>query len=403
MHSRLPLQGSATRGQVTLGLAALLLISSAMAADSPSPEAIASFLSSDSKNSEKLVAEQISARIDFLDLSYVDPDREGNNGGWLVGYQKTWDDSKIFVGDEAGRFVMRATSYALDVQGTYATGNTANNQDLSTIMAKLSLQRGDWGSLKTITKETSEAFMQCLYELPPDPKKDAPAEEQAAFKREEDACWVEHGIDQVVRNRDSAYLLNLDFYGGFEADHDYTETHGLFGLSAVGAFMPNKAGSIYNVFDLPFRWMRKSFSNDSTFIAPFPSARLTVERIDAGSDEIRGELTDKEKFTRASAELSFQTQLASIDGAPIKFSTSYRYFYEFDAPDAIADAALDGYDYFRASIHIPARVVPYFGSDEYHFFVRYTSGQLPFDLQSEKAVEVGFTTNFEPLAKLLTN
>ena len=382
----------------------LVLISpSAMAAESPRPQAVAEFLSTDSSSIEQLVADLASDRLDFLDLAYVDPDDQEGNGGWLLAYKKSWNDGHKSVGFDAGRFVMRATSYQLDVSGSYATRGVTNNQNLSTIAAKLSFQRGDWGELKVLTDETAQPFLECLVSLPPDPLPSAPEEEQAAYYAEEDACWTKYGIDEIVRNRDTAYLWNFDFHTGMEANQDYTETHGLFGISLLGAISPEPSASYYNLPDLPFRWLRNAFTENSGYVAPFPSVRLTLERVDATDDQMRRELTDEAKYTRASAELSFQTQLPSIHGTPIRFGAAYRYFYEIDAPIPISDAGLERYDYFSASIHLPGRFISVLENTEYELFLRFSSGQLPFDRQSGQAVQLGFTTNFAPLAKLLVD
>ena len=386
-----------------LATVVVLMTPSAIAAESPRLQAVAEFLSNDSSSIEQLVADLASDRLEFLDLAYVDPDDQDGDGGWLLAYKKSWNDGHKSVGLDAGRFVMRATSYQLDVNGSYATRGATNNQDLSTITAKLSFQRGDWGELKVLTNETAAPFKQCLGSLPPDPPGSASKQEQSEFRAQEDACWTKYGIDNVVRDRDTAYLWNFDFHAGIEANQDYTETHGLFGISLLGAISPQLQASSYNLPDLPFRWLRNAFTENSGYVAPFPSVRLTLERVDAADDQMRRELTDEVEYTRASAELSFQTQLPSIHGTPMRFGAAYRYFHEIDAPSSISDAGLERYDYFSASIHLPARFVPILENTEYELFLRFTSGQLPFDQQSGQTVQLGFTTNFEPLAKLLAD
>jgi hypothetical protein len=85
----------------------------------------------------------------------------------------------------------------------------------------------------------------------------------------------------------------------------------------------------------------------------------------------------------------------------VRFNLSYRYFHEFSAPDAIEGAGLDSFDFFSASLRFPARLLPLFASDDYELFVSFTSGQLPFNPSSDKAIEVGFATNIQALADFL--
>ncbi len=48
-------------------------------------------------------------------------------------------------------------------------------------------------------------------------------------------------------------------------------------------------------------------------------------------------------------------------------------------------------------------MLPFLQTDEYEFFVSYTDGQLPFDTESDSAVEVGFATNISQLARLFAD
>ena len=192
----------------------------------------------------------------------------------------------------------------------------------------------------------------------------------------------------------------LDFHGGVEGNEDYSATQTLYGLSTGYSSEPTREHAIFNIPDLPFRLLR-NFGDEGSYVAPFPSVMLTVERLDAGSDSQRTTLTDETTYTRGSAEVAFQTIVANFGGRPLRFNVSYRYFREFSAPAAIEAADVDKFDFWRASLRFPAHLVPFIPSENYEFFLAYTSGRLPFDQSSGQAVQVGITTNMKLLGELL--
>ena len=96
-----------------------------------------------------------------------------------------------------------------------------------------------------------------------------------------------------------------------------------------------------------------------------------------------------------------QTIVASIDQQVLRFTVSYRYYHEFSAPQTIKNADLDHFDYLNATLRFPAKVLPFVQSDDFELYVAYTTGQLPFDQSSDKAFEVGFSTNFQWVADML--
>jgi hypothetical protein len=260
------------------------------------------------------------------------------------------------------------------------------------------MERGDFGKLN-VKKAVGDAFQRCLLDVPE-------ASDSAEARRERDAqidkCVVDSGVDAMVRNEDSASYYWLDFHGGVEGNQDYSDSRTLFGLSGAYAFQPDRDLQRFNVLDLPFRLLRDSFSTgQSAYTAPFPSLLLSVERLDASDDDARKALTTKDTYTRANTEIAFNTIVASINQQVVRFTVSYRYFYEFSAPQGIKDAGLDRFDYLNAQLRFPAKMLPLVESDDFELYVAYTTGQLPFDQGSDKALEVGFSTNFKWIAGVL--
>jgi hypothetical protein len=68
----------------------------------------------------------------------------------------------------------------------------------------------------------------------------------------------------------------------------------------------------------------------------------------------------------------------------------------------IEQAGLDDFDYVNTSLRFPAKLLPFIESDEVELFVAYTTGRLPFDRASDKALEIGFATNLKVLGELLS-
>jgi hypothetical protein len=353
---------------------------------------------------KEYLAALISARSQIIDLKYIRPDENGDNAGWGVNYKWKTSRDTPRLGPEGKEeanqhYVLRKLSYDLDIQGTYAFSDTTNNADLSTIKAAVRLERADFGKLNP-DEAVGERFQECLL-LTPAPTADA--EQRREVDRQREKCEIDSRIDALVRNEDSASYYGLDFHGGVEGNQDYSDSRTLFGLTGVYAFQPKRALEDYNVLDFPFRLVRSAFSTAkvSGYTAPFPSLLLSVERLDASDDEVRTALTSKETFTRGKAEIAFNTILASIDEQVLRFTVSYRYFHEFSAPRTIKDADLDHFDYLNATLRFPAKVLPFVQSDDFELYVAYTTGQLPFDQSSDKAFEVGFSTNFKWVADML--
>jgi hypothetical protein len=219
---------------------------------------------------------------------------------------------------------------------------------------------------------------------------------QAEIEEQEARCWADFRLDES-----DAYFYWLDVHAGVEGNQDYSDRHTAFGLAAAYAREPSARTAAFNVLDWPFRALRRAFSDETRYLAPFPSIALSIDRIDASGDDGRRLLTNDVNYTRVGAEVAFQTIIASFDGRPLRFNISYRYFHELSAPQSVEAVGLDSFDYLRATIRVPAHLLPIFASDNYELFVGYTSGQLPFDQRSDSAFEIGIATNIALLGELL--
>jgi len=356
---------------------------------------------------EKL-PELLAQKTDNFQLKYVEPSDAGDEPGWGIDYAwKVKKESAPSAAPADGQpFNISRLSYELAIDGSYVIDDAKNNKDLSTITANLKLARGSFGKLKVIDATISNAFLNCLNAIPfPTSEADIPA-----YDRNSSKCVKANGIDKAISaDTDSSYYW-LDFHGGVEANQDYSQTHTLFGLSGAYARQPSRDHRHYNLLDAPFRLLRSAFDTQSKdefaktdYVAPYPSVLLGIERLDADEQDPRSALTTETTFTRAKAEIAFNTQLANFGGEIVRLNASYRYFKELSAPSAVKAAELDEFDFFTASLRFPARLLPLIESNSYELFVSYTSGKLPFGVESDQAFEIGISTNIQVLADFLSN
>jgi hypothetical protein len=347
------------------------------------------------------VSEILSKKTDNLQLKYIEPNAEDDQPGWGVDY--SWKAAKAsaprFQPEDGKVFEINRMSYELAIDGSYAFDDATNNQDLSTITASFKMAHGNFGKLDFVAKEISDAYLECLKPLPvPQSEEEAAAFDRAAF-----ACAKANGIDQKVTGEDDpAYFYWVDFRGGVEANQDYSQTHTLFGLAGALAYQPDSAGARYNVFDIPFGWIRRAFADgENEFVAPYPSILLGIDRLDADEKDPRSALTNDKTYNRIRGEVAFATQIASISGQVVRLTTSYRYYKELSAPAAVKTADLDEFNFFTASLRFPAKLLPLVESEAYELFVSYTDGKLPFGVANDQTFEVGISTNIDALAELL--
>ena len=234
-------------------------------------------------------------------------------------------------------------------------------KDISKANFQFGIERGNFGKVKVRT--TSVPYEECLRKF-------------GIFSKEAEKenlkCQIEHGIGEVISNDHKSSFWSITAHGGIEGDQNYKVQNKVYGASGY-------------------------YSRDT-----FPSIGITFDRVNPASNEPRKALVGDEDFDRASVEIAYRANLAETLGYPVWFFVSYRHFYEFSAPEPIESADLDNFGYVSASIRFPARILTDFiKTDETMLFVRYTDGQLPFDLKDQSAVEIGFSTNISALGDLL--
>lgn len=328
--------------------------------------AISAALNDSSKTYAKgVIANAVSERFKFLDLAYVQADDENKNDGWNAKYN--WQYQRNNGGGfsvDSGTATLKDVAFGIDIDGTYSYGSADNTEDYSSAKVSFTYLYGKFGQINAITRAASDEFQDCLIEA-------GQEEDQERMLAAEDRCWVTHRIDNIVSDPSSAYVFSLAATAGLEGDQSYDNQQSTYGVTGI-----------YSHSDLP-------------------TLHLNFEKVDASDDEERMALTDENTYDRFSAELGYRYELIDTQGANTWLYLSYRYFKEISAPGSISDAGLDEFDFLSASIRFPSKILGFVETDKINFYLRYTEGQLPFDRQSDKSIQLGFSTDIATLAGLI--
>ncbi len=326
----------------------------------------------------KFLAEVISDRSKYLDISYVDPGDSSDNSGWNVRY----DLKYAHVADDGfstrnGVARLSTLEAKLDIVGNYSYNNTVTNDDLSSAKASFAYVYGNFGDVPVVSRTGSLAYQKCLEKLTlPLDDGDISDEElkqaRTAYAEDSVRCEAKAGIQQLFENvrNQAAYAYELGFHAGIEGNQNYSESQDVYGGTAIFSAT---------------RW---------------PSLRVNLERVDASSNEQRTMLTNDDTYDRFTLELGYQYSITAVKNLPITFALGYRRFHEISAPPEIKGADMDGFDHWSVSLRVPAHMFSFIENKDYSLFVRYTDGQLPFDLDSDSAFELGFSSNIALLGKL---
>ena len=313
----------------------------------------------------------VSKKLDFLDLSYSNPDDEKDQSGWVAKY--AWDYERVnkeAISDD-GRLTTDDLFFKFEIDGTYAQHNTTNPGDMTTVSLSYQRRRADLGEIRQANEAL--AYRDCQLQVSRNIDLDNPPDAAGMQAIEDEAfkCLYDHQIDELIDSEDDYRVSVWDLHANIEANQDFTQRQQAYGFSGIYA------------------------------MGRLPSIRVALDQVDAGNNDARKLLTDDLEFDRVSAELAYDTHLFSAGPHSVRFSASYRYFKELSAPKTIAVAGLDEFDYYSLSLRIPSSALPWFDSDDYNIFVRYVDGQLPFDLTPKQGIELGFSTNLKALGNLL--
>lgn len=339
----------------------------------------------------------------FLKLNYLGNDDDSNSDGLTLDYDWSREKTKSRTPDvdlstmapgDKKRFRFVSSALAAQVKGSYSHEDTANINNLSTAGLSLRMHVVDDGWL--VKLDDPAQINNCIGALDPDEY-----DEEQAFNAAMAACTRDYF--EITRSQDVhtwAYDAGLNYR--IEANEDYTEHQEVYGLTATLVFEPYRGSMLQklNVFDYPFRFVtRPLWSDNPNYNASLPSVHVALEQVDPTSHTARRALPGgADSYDRWHLELAFASEVANIGQYPITFESSYRVWHENSAPAAVTAADLDEFRYGTVARYFPAAI---FGLGELSdFYLSYTHGRQPFDLDTGEAIAIDWKSN---LADLFTN
>lgn len=173
------------------------------------------------------------------------------------------------------------------------------------------------------------------------------------------------GLKEFFEPVGSAFYIDYGLDIGFETDQEFTAKNQVYGLFTFIAYED---------------FHRDTFMGYNNIK---PSIRLAAESVEPNSDTPRAMAGDDSSYTRISGEFSLVVPLTKLAGVPYSFGFSYRTYDELDASDVVKVANLDSYQLRTYSLATPTGL-----------FFSYSSGRLPFGIDDESIVELGYKAYF---------
>jgi len=182
----------------------------------------------------------------------------------------------------------------------------------------------------------------------------------------------------LKRMKERTLFLAFDLSADLEHDQSLTN------LQFVGTAQL-RGKLLVPYLDLPFELLRggppKNWSNRDRG----PHFWAGISMVNASENDARTALTsDHKTFPRLNLGAQYRTELFSISEAKsVALELTWRFYYEFNAPQPIKDAELDRTSYFKATVLFPGIL-----------FIEYTDGKLPTDVEGGSTVAAGWRYNF---------
>jgi len=114
-----------------------------------------------------------------------------------------------------------------------------------------------------------------------------------------------------------------------------------------------------------------------------PSLRVAIDTVEPNSETPRAMAGDDSTYERLSAEFHLSVPLTKLLDLPYLFSFNYRIYDELGASNTVKEAELDSYRLRTYSLSAPVGLI-----------LSYSSGRLPFGLEEQQTIELGFKTYF---------
>ena len=338
-----------------------------------------------------LVANVLSDKFPQLDFKYVSAEGSNTESGYAIGYDWSWKRNNLkYVRDNSDNVSARDLNISLFANGTLALQDTTNPSNLSEAGFSFDYIQANLGNLeKRLSTKQSVDYQNCLDAIDTTDREEYDAESKQ--------CVLNHGVHEVHQaNQADNWVYGGNLNAKIEANEDYSQKQYVYGIEGFFSVKPHPESKLKNVniFDYPFRATRSIFPAQEEFVPSWPVFRLGVQTVDVKDNDPRMAIAPAEdSFDRVFGEVAFNTVIAYVDDIPIKINFSYRIYEELDATSMIKAAGLDKFDYFSASIQVPANLLTGVVPASSSFFVSYTDGKLPFDRESTRSYQVGWQTN----------
>jgi hypothetical protein len=179
--------------------------------------------------------------------------------------------------------------------------------------------------------------------------------------------------------KDPPIFLSFDLDANAETDQTFTDVQLVGSARLYGKLN-------FPFLDFPFEMLRGGGpAKNGVNRNRGPYIWTGIALVDASGNDSRKAITaDDENFARAEIGVSYRTEVYSTTAAnAVALELQWRYYHEFNAPRAIRRADLDNTSYFKATLLFPG-----------NYFLEYTDGKLPLDIEGASTVSVGWRYNF---------
>lgn len=179
-------------------------------------------------------------------------------------------------------------------------------------------------------------------------------------------------------NRNPLDFTTLRIDGFYKAWRSNLYTYKLGGFTSYETDQTNDNSQFVYGANVSFqRWKSPLSANNYLFVS------LDYGQVDPSENEGRVKLLngDKSHYDRFDGEVVFQFK---VDVEAIsKVETSYRHFYELDAPEAIKQTDKDSFGLMSVGVFF-----------QEGWYLAFTDGQLPFSEEDEQTYQIGWSHNF---------
>nr|WP_315152240.1 hypothetical protein [uncultured Flavobacterium sp.] len=193
-----------------------------------------------------------------------------------------------------------------------------------------------------------------------------------------------HEMNEKFKLKNS-WILKYDLNAGLESNQDFSKKQSTLGMRLGGtlkSWNKNSIASKLNILDYPFAAFRKLTQYKGTLHSgiTLPTLLFGFDYVNPIKDTLRKKSDPNLKpFPRMHFEAGFRTVITEISSQTLFFNSSFKYFKEINASNAIKNNSFDSFSYFTAAIASSSGV-----------YVCYSNGKLPFDRRKEAIYEIGF-------------